>query len=360
MESLSSLSLHPTSQSTTDFPKLITIEGNIGVGKTYLGTELAKSLGYKVMLEPVAKNPYLEKFYADPKQYALKLQIWIYRQRYRTYIDAVHHIITTGQGVILDRSVFSDVIFADANLLEGNISREGYDHYIQLRTQSLSKLPWPHITVVLLASPELCSSRIAQRSRSCESSIPLAYLKLLHAGHTSFMQDMQTSHSKLVCMDWTSFGTAAEVLKQVESASAVPWPEDVGRTTLLMARTEALIVHALFVPNAPTEAIIDDDVACNETILAAEKILHEQERSLVEAKNNVGNTSVTSVETDDNDASIENLAVPSSTPPGERDLKTQVKQTMPESSNDGHSQDSQSKTKRRLFSQSQNQNPILS
>ena len=51
-------------------------------------------------MEPTVANPYLEKFYADPKSYALKLQVWIYRQRFKLFVAAVSHILTTGEAVV--------------------------------------------------------------------------------------------------------------------------------------------------------------------------------------------------------------------------------------------------------------------
>lgn len=81
-------------------------------------------LDYDVMLEPTVTNPFLEKFYADPKAYALKLQLWMYNQRYRTLAAAFQQVLK-GRGVILDRSAFSDVVFAAVNRTQGNISPEG-------------------------------------------------------------------------------------------------------------------------------------------------------------------------------------------------------------------------------------------
>ena len=40
---------------------------------------------------------FAEKFYADPKKYALKLQLWILNQRYLTYVAAMEHIANTGE-----------------------------------------------------------------------------------------------------------------------------------------------------------------------------------------------------------------------------------------------------------------------
>lgn len=76
--------------------RLVIIEGNIGVGKSTLGRKMAKELGYKLFMEPTVENPYLEKFYADPHKYALKLQLWILKQRYLTYVEAVKHLMSTG------------------------------------------------------------------------------------------------------------------------------------------------------------------------------------------------------------------------------------------------------------------------
>ena len=96
-------SLSPKKTFSAPNCKLIIIEGNIGVGKTTLSQKLSTLLNYKLFLEPTSKNPYLEKFYAEPKKYALKLQLWIFQQRLHIYIQAVKHIFDTGQGVLLDR-----------------------------------------------------------------------------------------------------------------------------------------------------------------------------------------------------------------------------------------------------------------
>lgn len=77
--------------------KLIILEGNIGVGKTTLACQLARRLNYKLFLEPTTKNPYLAKFYEDPKKYALKLQLWIFRQRFHMFIKATKHLLETGR-----------------------------------------------------------------------------------------------------------------------------------------------------------------------------------------------------------------------------------------------------------------------
>eukprot|EP00695_Tsukubamonas_globosa_P001556 TRINITY_DN2603_c0_g1_i1.p1 TRINITY_DN2603_c0_g1~~TRINITY_DN2603_c0_g1_i1.p1 ORF type:complete len:177 (-),score=48.37 TRINITY_DN2603_c0_g1_i1:51-581(-) len=170
--------------------KLIILEGNISVGKSTLTRKLSEILSCKIFLEPTLTNPYLEKFYKDPRKYALKMQLWLLRQRYLTYASAVKMVIESGSSVILDRSVYSDWVFAVKNVEDGNISEEGFQYYSQLRNKMLHELPIPHLTVYLDADPMECLRRLKNRSRDCESSIPLDYLAGLDKCYKKFLELM--------------------------------------------------------------------------------------------------------------------------------------------------------------------------
>jgi deoxyadenosine/deoxycytidine kinase len=116
--------------------------------------------------------------FVDPPKYALVMQLWLLKQRFRTYINAIKHVLETGtltyiniethplffhilgKGGILDRSVFSDWVFAEKNRLDGNISEEGFREYLNERNQMLAHLPKPQITVYLDVSPQECYRRV--------------------------------------------------------------------------------------------------------------------------------------------------------------------------------------------------------
>jgi deoxyadenosine/deoxycytidine kinase len=88
--------------------------------------------------------------------------------------------INVGQGVILDRSVFSDWVFAEKNRVDGTIDQQGFgetsfcvssnrfsfralrrsDYYMALRKQMLQNLPTPSITLYLDVSAETCFERV--------------------------------------------------------------------------------------------------------------------------------------------------------------------------------------------------------
>lgn len=141
-------------------PLLVIIEGNISAGKSTLTRDLATHLGYRVFLEPTTTNPYLSDFYRNPKQFALKMQIYLLRRRYKVYLAALNHIVSTGEGAVLDRSIFSDWVFAEKNRLDGNIDTQGFWYYTQLREKMLERLPFPHTTVYLDVDPTECYNRI--------------------------------------------------------------------------------------------------------------------------------------------------------------------------------------------------------
>ena len=52
----------------------ITVEGNIGAGKTTLSTKLSEDCNAKLVLERFADNPFLPKFYKDQSRYAFPLE----------------------------------------------------------------------------------------------------------------------------------------------------------------------------------------------------------------------------------------------------------------------------------------------
>lgn len=75
---------------------IVIVEGNIGVGKTTLTCQLGRKLNYSVFLEPTSRNPYLANFYKEPEKYALKMQLWLLRQRCMMYMRAVKHWMESG------------------------------------------------------------------------------------------------------------------------------------------------------------------------------------------------------------------------------------------------------------------------
>ena len=62
-------------------PRYIAVEGPIGVGKTSLTKRLAETFNYETLLEKSDENPFLDRFYENPRQHALSTQLFFLFQR---------------------------------------------------------------------------------------------------------------------------------------------------------------------------------------------------------------------------------------------------------------------------------------
>lgn len=185
--------------------KLICIEGNIGAGKTTLSQQLAEEMGAKVFYEPTSDNPYLDRYYSDPKRYALEMQFWLMSRRFEMHETAIRHIWSTGQSVIMDRSIYGDWVFAKKNWQDGNIDDAGYDAYLHHRDVMSRYLLSPHLVLFLEVSPTNCLTRIHERGRDCEREIPLSYMQGLADLHQELAREMEELGSIVIRQNWEMF-----------------------------------------------------------------------------------------------------------------------------------------------------------
>ena len=261
--------LSTTTKQIRRMKKLIIIEGNISAGKSYLCTQLAKQLKMKTVLEPALDNPYLERFYSDQKKWALTMQIYLLKLRFGAYVESLKLLSRMNnmqedeqsqyEGIILDRSIFSDVVFANQNFSDGNISQEGMDYYWTLRRHMLQGLPQPDLCIYLDVDPNVCLDRINRvRQRECESGIPLSYLKGLDKQYQQLLVDMEQSGTRVIRMDWNRFGE----VKQVESiVTELPQSDNVTASTykdnLEFLFNDQKVAERYNVENTPSELRFD-------------------------------------------------------------------------------------------------------
>ncbi len=98
--------------------RFITIEGNIGAGKTTLAHLLAKRLNARLILEEFADNPFLPKFYENPKQYAFPLELFFMAERFKQQKDMLF------QTDLFQSITVSDYLFTNVSCLQGSIYRK--------------------------------------------------------------------------------------------------------------------------------------------------------------------------------------------------------------------------------------------
>ena len=189
--------------------------GNICAGKTTLSKQLGELYGSKVFYEPATKNPFLEKFYKEPKKYAFRLQIWLLKYRYKTYNEALMFMKKEKKGIILDRSIFSDYVFAKQVLLDGFITKEQFETYLDLREKMMGSVPLPDHIVYLNVSVDECHQRIhniRKRKEEIATGIPKSYLAGLENCYHELIEQMHEKGINVVKLDWNYFGKAEKIV----------------------------------------------------------------------------------------------------------------------------------------------------
>lgn len=168
---------------------VVTIEGIIGSGKTTLCRALSQiSEGrWDVLEEPVAENPYLEKFYQDMPRWALEMQIHLLWRRFDLHQRAVW-----GDGpVLMDRSIYGDTCFARLHRAAGNIDELGIETYLGLWRSMSRFLRYPDVVVFLDVAPVVALRRVTERARGCETGLTVEYLEALDHQYGILMDEME-------------------------------------------------------------------------------------------------------------------------------------------------------------------------
>lgn len=198
-------------------PRFIVVSGLIGVGKSDLTRKLAALLGYRPIHEPVEQNPYLAKFYEDPKTWGYPMQEWLKSRRFALYQFA-YWGIRCGEfpGVVMDRSIHEDTVFAEINAQMGNIHELDWNTYLSGFQDFQTFMPEPDLYVFLAADPVTCRNRALARDRPEERSmgdesigIPLDYMQRLHEGYARWIEAI-APRVQVVSLDWSSFRNVEE------------------------------------------------------------------------------------------------------------------------------------------------------
>ncbi len=167
--------------------RLIVVEGPIGVGKTSLARRLARSFGSELILEQAEENPFLERFYRNPRAAALQTQLFFLFQRTRQLEDIRQHDLFETVRVA-DYLLDKDRLFARLTLGD-----EEYGLYEQVYTRLAVDAPVPDLVIYLQAPVDVLLERIERRGIRYEQHIERSYLEKLQDAYARFFHDYAAS-----------------------------------------------------------------------------------------------------------------------------------------------------------------------
>ncbi len=161
----------------------ITIEGNIGAGKTTLAHLLSKHFNARLILEEFADNPFLPKFYENQRQYAFPLELFFMAERYKQLKDLLQTKDMFQNLTVSDYLFTKCLLFAKVNLPE-----EEFLLYQKLFDIINPQLVQPDLLIYLHAPVNKLKENIKKRNRSYEQNIESEYLFTLQETYTQYIK----------------------------------------------------------------------------------------------------------------------------------------------------------------------------
>jgi deoxyadenosine/deoxycytidine kinase len=171
----------------------VTIEGNIGAGKTTLAHLLSKHYNARLILEEFAENPFLPKFYESPAQYAFPLELFFMAERYKQLKELLQTKDMFQQVTISDYLFTKCLLFAKVNLPD-----EEFRLYQKLFDIINPQIIQPDILIYLHTPVNKLKENIKKRNRQYEQGIPNDYLFSLQETYTQYIRQ---HHIKTLFVD---------------------------------------------------------------------------------------------------------------------------------------------------------------
>lgn len=161
----------------------IAIEGNIGAGKTTLSKLLSAKFNARLILEEFAENPFLSKFYENPRQYALPVELFFMAERYKQMKDFLH------QKDLFQNLTISDYLFTKCLLFaKVNLSPDEFRLYQSLFDIMQQQILQPDLLIYLHAPVQKLQENIRIRNRPYEQNIPDDYLFNIQETYTHYIK----------------------------------------------------------------------------------------------------------------------------------------------------------------------------
>jgi deoxyadenosine/deoxycytidine kinase len=167
--------------------RFVVVEGPIGVGKTSLARRLAASFGSDLVLEQGEENPFLERFYRNPRAAAFQTQLYFLFQRARQMQELRQHDLFQRVRVS-DYLLEKDRLFARLTLDD-----EEFGLYEQVYSKLAIDAPTPDLVVYLQAPVDTLLERIARRGIQYEQMIERRYLERLAEAYARFFLEFEAS-----------------------------------------------------------------------------------------------------------------------------------------------------------------------
>jgi len=174
--------------------KFITVEGNIGAGKTSLAKLLGEHFGAKLILETFAENPFLPKFFEDAKRYAFSAELFFLADRYQQLHEQLKAFNLFNQYTISDYVFVKSLLYSRVNLTD-----DEFKLFQRIFGIMYPNLPEPDLLIYIHSSVDRIIKNIKKRGRNFEQSVSEAYLLKIQQAYFNYFK--QKPNLKILIID---------------------------------------------------------------------------------------------------------------------------------------------------------------
>nr|XP_033332634.1 NADH dehydrogenase [ubiquinone] 1 alpha subcomplex subunit 10, mitochondrial [Megalopta genalis] len=237
-------SLDPMIYRFDENTRIVVVDGPPAVGKTKVCEKIAADFGMLYMPQPTHDQIYvyrdgfdrrtldpqlpphiqsydISKFLKNPtdKRAAL-FQVQFFWMRHSQYMNAILHLVSTGQGVVLNRCFFSELAFAITMKQAGYMSPMAFAHYEMLTFVASCFFPRPHITIYLDVPVQDVQEKIKRRDRSGEANSKVFSTQFLtnleNAYKEKYLKPL-SNHTYILAYDWSKEGDLNTITSDIEN-----------------------------------------------------------------------------------------------------------------------------------------------
>jgi len=193
-----------------DKSQLVSVAGNIGVGKTTLANKLASRLACEVLLEPYDENPFMPEVYAGKKELALDSQLFFLTARIEQLDPKKHE---TGRICISDYVFDKELIYARRLLDARQLAL-----YEKIYPAFAEQVMVPALVIYIRDPAENCLERIHSRNRPYEQQIELDFLRKLDSDYEQLFK--QWKYCPLIRVSTSQSSDADSLVNQIKYYTA--------------------------------------------------------------------------------------------------------------------------------------------
>lgn len=213
-----------------EFPyNYITIEGNIGSGKTTFCKKIKEEYNCQLILEEFDDNPFLPLFYKDQQRWAFTVELFFMTERYK---QMQQQLISRNMFVdftITDYAFIKTLLFARQNLDAGE-----FKMFQKLFTTLNQSFPQPELLVYFHRSVDVLQQNIARRGRSYEVGITDDYLTKVQNSYFEYFRNILSYPILIIDLNTIDFETNERNYQEVKLLLAKKYNPGVHRISLMV------------------------------------------------------------------------------------------------------------------------------